>query len=151
MCDKFHRLITFGLFYAYVNQKIMGSKSSKHNSLLTTVINTPEARNLLHFYCFLLSGTLEESILCDKVTGECTCKVNVEGRSCNQCKANAYNLTLENFDGCEACGCDPTGTVSGDILPQEQLSCDHNTGQCTCLSGRSGQKCDECEIGEFMW
>jgi hypothetical protein len=93
-------------------------------------------------------GTRNDSMICNKVTGDCDCKPNVQGRSCNQCKPNTYNLTSENEDGCQTCGCDPSGTSQGSLLIPYQVTCDQNTGQCTCLSNRIGLKCDQCAKGE---
>ena len=32
------------------------------------------------------------SDICDKVTGQCTCKDHVVGRVCHECEDNYYNL-----------------------------------------------------------
>ena len=95
-----------------------------------------------------LQGTANDSQICDKQTGECDCKANVEGSTCNQCMPNTYNLTSANPLGCDACNCDVTGTVSGNQLPVGELACEHNTGQCTCLANRLGAKCDQCVQGQ---
>ena len=94
------------------------------------------------------AGTEEQSTICDKETGECTCKINVQERKCNQCKPNTFNLTATNQDGCHVCDCDPTGTASGDTLPFIQLACDQTTGQCSCLANRIGRTCDQCLDGK---
>ena len=92
------------------------------------------------------------SQICDKMTGECECKANVEGRVCNQCQSNAFNLTSDNALGCDACNCDISGTVSGEQLPVGELACEHNTGQCTCLANRIGITCDACTQGTVaLW
>jgi hypothetical protein len=95
-------------------------------------------------------GTNNETQLCNKLTGECECKPNVQGRSCNQCKPNTYNLTSDSADGCDMCGCDPSGTLQGDMLVPHQLTCDQNNGQCTCLANRQGLKCDQCARGKSI-
>ena len=33
--------------------------------------------------------------------GQCNCKINVEGRTCDMCKAGFYNLIGNNPDGCQ--------------------------------------------------
>ena len=93
------------------------------------------------------AGTVEQSSLCNNITGECTCKTNVEGQQCNLCIRATFNLTRDNPVGCEGCYCDITGTENGDTLDPSMLSCDQNTGQCTCLSRRTGRRCDYCELG----
>lgn len=94
------------------------------------------------------AGTVPGSEICDKTTGECDCKENVQGRSCNQCKPHTYLLRADNEEGCQDCNCDPSGTVATDQLAPNGLSCDENTGQCTCLAHRQGIKCDTCEDGK---
>lgn len=34
--------------------------------------------------------------------GQCTCKKNVEGKNCNQCKDGFYNLRIDNPEGCNS-------------------------------------------------
>ena len=106
------------------------------------------ARYIVHVCRCTLQGTANDSLICDKQTGECDCKANVEGSTCNQCMPNTYNLTSDNPLGCDACNCDVTGTVSGNQLPVGELACEHNTGQCTCLANRLGAKCDQCVQGQ---
>ena len=49
-------------------------------------------------------GTLQGSEICDKETGECPCKMNVEGRDCSQCVSQHYGLGEGEGDvGCLAC------------------------------------------------
>ena len=107
---------------------------------------------IMHVTCTVcrctFQGTANDSQICDKQTGECDCKANVEGSTCNQCMPNTYNLTSANPLGCDACNCDVTGTVSGNQLPVGELACEHNTGQCTCLANRLGAKCDQCVQGQ---
>ncbi|KAK3093068.1 hypothetical protein FSP39_010666 [Pinctada imbricata] len=98
-----------------------------------------------------LSGTVNGSLICDKDTGNCLCKTNVEGKSCNRCKGNTYGLSADNDLGCDPCDCDPTGTEGGDTdLPQD-LSCDQNTGACSCLAKRLGRRCETCEDHYFIF
>eukprot|EP00794_Sanderia_malayensis_P015665 gene15665-17245_t len=54
--------------------------------------------------CYL-PGTLNgNTITCDLVTGQCLCNstMHVEGRQCNQCKQNAYNVSLGELR-CKQC------------------------------------------------
>ena len=45
-------------------------------------------------------------------------------------------VLLYNFSECD---CDPQGSA--------QSQCDRRTGQCVCLLGISGYKCDRCDRG----
>jgi len=81
---------------------------------------------------------------CEKIHGYCACKSNVAGRTCNQCVMNAFNLTAANDAGCQPCDCDVSGTAS----TSRNITCDQNTGNCTCLSNRVGRRCDTCAPGK---
>jgi usherin len=96
------------------------------------------------------AGSNDKLGYCDKTTGACVCKANVIGRTCNSCAATFYNLTQSNPVGCQPCNCDVTGTQLGNILPSANLTCNQNTGQCNCLSSRSGLRCDSCVTGSLQ-
>ncbi|XP_077990481.1 usherin-like [Glandiceps talaboti] len=87
-------------------------------------------------------GTLAGSSICDKTTGQCPCKSMAQGRTCNQCQGNSWGLSANNPGGCQACDCDESGTLD--------LACDQNTGQCTCLTGRIGRRCDSCNTNYYL-
>ncbi|KAJ8045141.1 Usherin [Holothuria leucospilota] len=91
-----------------------------------------------------IAGTVNASQSCNQVTGQCQCKANVVGQTCNQCAANTFGLDAFDDDGCSPCDCDPSGTVPGGA------SCNQNTGQCPCLAFRTGLRCDECSSGYFI-
>lgn len=76
---------------------------------------------------------------CDRVNGQCPCLPNVIGQDCSQCAPAHWNLA--SGVGCEACSCDPTGSLS--------LDCNQLDGQCACLDGRGGRTCSDCE--DFFW
>ena len=80
---------------------------------------------------------------CDKTTGECTCKLNVEGKNCDQCKQGFYNLSQSNPQGCTQCVCDTKGTVGG------SGQCEQQSGNCTCKPLVIGQTCNQCKPGTF--
>jgi len=72
---------------------------------------------------------------CDKNTGRCDCKLNVEGNNCDQCKQGFYNLSQSNPQGCVQCACDIKGTAGG------SGQCEQQSGNCTCKLLVVGQRC----------
>ncbi|XP_003474286.2 usherin isoform X2 [Cavia porcellus] len=90
------------------------------------------------------SGTVNGSLLCDKVTGQCPCRSGVTGLLCDQCEPHRYNLTTEgHFQSCAMCECDSLGTLPG-------TTCDRISGQCVCLPRRQGRRCDRCQAGFYI-
>ncbi|KAI0234308.1 hypothetical protein LSAT2_015485 [Lamellibrachia satsuma] len=87
-------------------------------------------------------GTVNNSNLCDKETGDCVCKTNTEGLDCGQCKVGAFNLSLDNPKGCTACDCDPGASTDA--------TCPKNSGKCSCRSNIGGRKCDKPVDGYFV-
>ncbi|XP_046482664.1 laminin subunit beta-1-like [Neodiprion pinetum] len=89
-------------------------------------------------------GSLDDGI-CDPLTdmltsqesGRCHCKLNVEGRRCDRCKAGFWNFSPENPEGCQACSCHALGTV-------DLHGCDVSSGKCTCKPYVIGRDCDQC-------
>ncbi|RWS16537.1 Laminin subunit alpha-like protein [Dinothrombium tinctorium] len=63
---------------------------------------------------------------CDLFTG-------VTGRTCNVCKPGYWKYSEI---GCQSCNCAEKFS--------EGTGCDQNTGQCKCLPGVIGEKCDSC-------
>ncbi|XP_075471346.1 laminin subunit beta-3 isoform X1 [Ascaphus truei] len=74
---------------------------------------------------------------CDPLAGRCTCKENVGGERCDQCKPGYYLLSASNPQGCSKCACSSLGT-------QKDQPCDSETGQCQCLPSITGPQCDQC-------
>ncbi|KAL5016831.1 hypothetical protein ScPMuIL_006420 [Solemya velum] len=60
---------------------------------------------------------------CHEDTGMCDCKVNVEGKKCDTCKPEFWNLSSLP-SGCKACECSKLGSNSS--------ICDSISGQCIC-------------------
>ncbi|XP_066526697.1 usherin [Hoplias malabaricus] len=88
-------------------------------------------------------GTLQESFVCDKATGQCLCKSGTVGLRCNRCAPHTFWINSDNSTyGCQPCGCDPVGTMS-------LTTCDPDTGQCVCLPTRYGRDCGTCKPGYF--
>uniref|UniRef100_W5NGL3 Usherin n=1 Tax=Lepisosteus oculatus TaxID=7918 RepID=W5NGL3_LEPOC len=87
------------------------------------------------------SGTINGSLLCSGIGGQCKCKRHVSGRECNQCQHGFYNLQSLDPDGCSPCNCNTSGTVKGDI------TCHQNSGQCQCKANVIGLFCDRCKYG----
>ncbi|KAG7229500.1 hypothetical protein INR49_031924 [Caranx melampygus] len=76
---------------------------------------------------------------CDDSTGQCQCKVNVDGPRCDRCKRGYYGLSASNPLGCTKCSCSPDGSLS-DV-------CEPVTGQCPCRPHFHGQTCEVCSEG----
>ncbi|XP_054432559.1 LOW QUALITY PROTEIN: usherin [Pteronotus mesoamericanus] len=89
------------------------------------------------------TGTENGSLLCDKSTGQCPCKLGVTGLRCNQCEPHRYNVTIGDFQGCQVCECDSSGTLPGTV-------CDPASGQCRCLPNRRGRRCNQCQPGLYV-
>ena len=70
---------------------------------------------------------------CNSITGKCSCKPNVVGHDCEKCKDGFWNINSNV--GCEACNCDPIGSVNA--------TCSDLTGQCFCREGIFGLRCDK--------
>ncbi|GFO06368.1 laminin subunit beta-2, partial [Plakobranchus ocellatus] len=88
--------------------------------------------------------------MCEKITdemaatvaGRCQCKPFVEGPRCDTCKPNYWNLQKDNPLGCEACTCNPDGTVP-------DVGCDMETGLCRCKRNVQNENCDSCYPGFY--
>ncbi|KAM9443598.1 laminin subunit beta-3 [Clarias gariepinus] len=70
--------------------------------------------------------------VCDEVTGQCVCRPNVGGRSCDRCADGFWNSST----GCRPCDCDITNAIGN--------TCDKLTGQCVCRPGFGGRTCSGC-------
>lgn len=76
---------------------------------------------------------------CNKQNGQCFCRENVSGRTCDRCSEGFWNL--ESRNGCQSCACNAVGSVN--------FTCNAYTGQCNCKPGVSGATCDSCIEGYY--
>nr|XP_040024120.1 usherin isoform X2 [Gasterosteus aculeatus aculeatus] len=90
------------------------------------------------------AGTVNSSMECAQVGGQCPCKAAVTGRRCVDCLPGWYGLKASNPNGCTRCNCSDAGiidTSTGDP------SCNQDTGLCHCKPHITGLSCDRCEFG----
>ncbi|XP_044280230.1 laminin subunit alpha-3 [Varanus komodoensis] len=80
-------------------------------------------------------GTLSGVRECQQVDGECYCKPNVCGGSCDTCEDGYYGLAVNNYFGCQGCKCDVGGSVSH--------VCNDLSGDCQCRKHVVGKTCTE--------
>lgn len=76
------------------------------------------------------------NVACDYQTGECDCRPNVTGNTCDSCATGYYNLTT---NGCSNCSCSQYATSE---------ICNEN-GDCNCPENVTPPKCSECEDGFY--
>ncbi|XP_065188372.1 uncharacterized protein LOC135819142 isoform X2 [Sycon ciliatum] len=97
--------------------------------------------------CPACSCSAEGSLhaVCDQANnGQCACKPGSSGLDCAQCLPGFFkqNSTSQSCatstDGqpCQDCRCSPVGSNSSE--------CSVTSGECLCLPGYTGQRCDEC-------
>ncbi|XP_051795531.1 usherin [Acanthochromis polyacanthus] len=91
------------------------------------------------------AGTVNGSMECAQIGGQCQCKAGVTGRRCADCLPGWYGLKASNPNGCISCNCTDVGIISSST--EEVPSCNHDTGQCQCKPHVTGLSCDRCEFG----
>lgn len=98
------------------------------------------------------------SMKCNEIDGQCHCKTTFGGRACNECLPNHYGnprlqckrkLSMPIFPFFKfiffalplyiVCECNSAGSSS--------MQCHKVTGDCVCIDGISGAKCDRCARG----
>jgi len=86
--------------------------------------------------CNWLGADRDAEEPCNRTTGQCPCLPNVKGEMCDTCAENHWKLA--SGVGCEACDCDPIGSLS--------QQCNEFDGMCTCIDTRGGRRCDQCPL-----
>ena len=79
---------------------------------------------------------------CNQATGICSCKPNIIGDKCEECRFGFYLPDPNSPEGCQPCNCNLGGSLS------EQ--CDLYTGQCPCRRGVTGLTCSDTIPGYFF-
>ncbi|XP_048585709.1 usherin isoform X2 [Nematostella vectensis] len=95
-------------------------------------------------------GIQGSSLTCEVSSGNCTCKKYVREPTCGQCMKGYFNLSSSNPEGCQACNCNPKGTLGGDRTPAGELECSGSNGKCACLTNVQGLRCDQC-VSAYYW
>ncbi|KAL4232273.1 Plexin-A1 [Mactra antiquata] len=103
--------------------------SGKCNKCVPNFYNLSHSDGCLPCDCFS-SGTVDSSQnTCNETTGQCQCKSLVQGRQCNECVDESYDLSSSHaIRGCMPCRCSVVGSVDN--------ICNKSTGLCTCKMER---------------
>ncbi|PIO37466.1 hypothetical protein AB205_0171190, partial [Aquarana catesbeiana] len=68
------------------------------------------------------------SLQCDLTTGQCVCRKEFAGQTCNTCL-----FGYRNYPSCISCDCDVKGTQSAWCDDKQKMcSCEEATGNCAC-------------------
>ncbi|XP_046857306.1 laminin subunit alpha-3-like isoform X2 [Xenia sp. Carnegie-2017] len=86
--------------------------------------------------CFK-SATIGGLESCDDRLGKCSCKPFMQGTKCYECKRGYHSFQSLNIFGCQACQCNPGGSLYG--------NCDKRNGKCRCRQHITGEQCDRLE------
>ncbi|CAF1033067.1 unnamed protein product [Didymodactylos carnosus] len=83
-----------------------------------------------------IEGVVSQRMDCALKNGQCYCRENVAGRTCDHCASGHFN-----YPHCMKCDCDQAGTVDS--------ICDPYTGTCLCKENVYGPRCDQCKPATF--
>jgi len=83
-----------------------------------------------------IEGVINGRMDCDLRSGQCPCRENIGGRTCDRCAPGHYD-----YPRCIKCDCDAAGTL--------EPICDTYTGTCLCKENVYGPRCDRCIDGTF--
>ena len=108
-----------------------------YSSIINTVIYSIQS-----IECNCDQRGIRSSAGCNVEDGSCSCKDNVIGRDCNQCKPEHYGLSKDDSVGCQPCDCDIGGATDN--------NCDVITGQCKCRPNIKGRQCNDVPDGFFI-
>uniref|UniRef100_A0A8C7Q6N4 Usher syndrome 2A (autosomal recessive, mild) n=1 Tax=Oncorhynchus mykiss TaxID=8022 RepID=A0A8C7Q6N4_ONCMY len=86
-------------------------------------------------------GSINGSLECHPVGGQCKCKRHVSGRRCDACQVGFYSLQPLGPEGCLPCGCSAAGTQG------DNGTCHQQSGRCQCKTHVIGRTCDRCDYG----
>lgn len=81
-------------------------------------------------------GVVRGNLQCDLNNGTCQCERNIEGRTCDQCRAGFFE-----FPQCQQCRCSIEGTTNE--------ICDAVDETCFCKKNVMGKACDTCTDGTY--
>ncbi|XP_039999564.1 laminin subunit alpha-3-like isoform X2 [Xiphias gladius] len=82
-----------------------------------------------------LKGTLSGVGECEQKSGQCHCKPNACGHSCDSCEDGYFMLQKKYYFGCHGCQCDVGGAIG--------MACHEISGNCQCRKNIVGPKCTE--------
>ncbi|XP_062285798.1 laminin subunit alpha-3-like isoform X1 [Scomber scombrus] len=82
-----------------------------------------------------VKGTMSGVGECEQRGGQCHCKPNACGHTCDTCKDGFFLPQKNNYFGCQGCQCDIGGAIG--------RACDEVSGQCRCRKNIVGRKCTE--------
>lgn len=91
--------------------------------MFSTIAFSPKINLLLEFHICLINcktslnldcicnifGTAGSNETCEPYTGQCQCKINIQGTSCSECKDTFYSFPTNSTGDCQNCGCHIAG------------------------------------------
>lgn len=116
------------------------TRRSNYNFQFTRIVNFLFSLSVFRFVSDCRCnpyGSLSRS--CDKHSGQCLCRGNVTGRTCDKCNDGFWDLQVTR--GCISCECNAIGS--------RDTNCSQYTGQCNCKVGVGGLACDSCIDGFY--